>query len=90
MWSSSLTEQDLWEADMREHSYRAVPRLLCAGSSFNAVQDSPKEDCFKDIERLLGPYWNLAPFPVKGGRSFIAGKIWFITSAGNLLISVHT
>lgn len=69
----SLTEQNLWEADNSEPSYRSVPRLLCVGTSFNALQDSAKEDCFKDMERLLGPY--RAPFPVKGGRSFIAGKL---------------
>lgn len=74
-WSNSHTEQDLRKADNNEPSYRCVPRLLCAGTSFNAVQDSSKEDCFKDMERLLGPCRDLAPFPVKGGRRFIAGKM---------------
>lgn len=74
-WSSSETEQDLSTADRLEHSYRCVPRILCAGTRVNAVQDPPKEHCLKDIEELLGPYWYLVPgFPLKGGRIYIASK----------------
>lgn len=73
-WLSSETEHDLTTADRIEPSYRCIPRILCAGTGVNAVQDAPKEKCLKDIQRLLGPYWNLAPvpFPLKGGRLFIA------------------
>ena len=66
--------RDLWTADDAEHSYRSVRRLLCAGTCFNVVPGSTKAQCLKDFETLLGCFWNVTEFPLKGGRQFISGK----------------
>ncbi len=68
-----MTEHDLREADQAEHAFRSVGRLLCAGQPF-AFLASPKKECLKDFQILLGQFYDMSRFPVRGGRLVIAGE----------------
>lgn len=68
------TEQQLWAADLAEHGFRSVGRLLAAGHAFTFLDNTPKRQCLKDFQKLLGHYFDMSTFPVKGGRQVIAGE----------------
>lgn len=69
------TEQQLWAADLAEHGFRSVGRLLAAGHAFTFLDNTPKRQCLKDFQKLLGHYFDMSTFPVKGGRQVIAGVL---------------
>lgn len=83
-----MSEQGIWEADQKHPAFRVVCRMLRAGQAFSYLGNSKKAQCVTDIGRLLGYLYDTKTFPVRGGRSFIAGNshAYSLCSAVSLLI----
>lgn len=69
-----MSEQGIGEADQKQPAFRVVCRMLRAGRPFSYLGGSKKAECLTDIGRLLGYPYDAKTFPVRGGRSFIAGN----------------
>ncbi len=60
-------------ADQAEHAFRAMGRLLSAAQPFSFLDKTPKLECLRDFQLLLGGLCDVSKLPVKGGRQAIAG-----------------
>ena len=72
---TTKTEDELLKADQKQHAFRYVGSALSAGQPFTFLyRGSTKAQCSKDFQMLLGDFYDMTRFPVRGGRQVIAGR----------------
>lgn len=90
---TTKTEAELRKADQKQHAFRYVGSALSAGQPFTFIyRGTAKRQCCQDFQMLLGDFYDMTRFPVRGGRQVIAGRHMAVShcSCNCLRSTVHT